>query len=642
MVRFSPRFPQLPFSFRGLLCYIRGLPQGTTMISNLQRFKRILLGQPLRSEDMHHELLTKWKALAVLSSDALSSVAYATEEILLALVAFGTLSFNWSLPIGLGILILLVLVTLSYRQTIEAYPNGGGAYIVAKENLGEKAGLVAGASLLIDYVLTVSVSVASGVENIASAAPWLQEHMVLIGVIVVIILMLLSLRGISESATVLALPTYAFIFAILSVIAVGLYKTHFGSTNPIQEIRSQAFPELALFLILRAFASGCSALTGVEAISNGVPLFKEPGQKNAKTTLTWMAIILGVMFAGVTYLAHIMHLVPNSDETLISQITARVFGNGAFYYFTQASTALILFLAAGTSYADFPRLASLLAKDRYAPRQLAAVGDKLVFSNGVIGLSIGAIVLLVIFGGRTHHLIPLYAVGVFLSFTLSQAGMVVHHLRLKEKGWKPSLILNFLGMLTTAIVLVVIVMSKFMQGAWMVILLIPAIVFWFTRIHRHYVAFGKELGAPSALYDEKVSSAKNRIVIPISGLHRGVIQAIQYGQTITTYPIELCMVDTDSAAVERVRARLKEVAPGTSLVILPSPFRSVLTPLLEHVAEIRKEYQDDFITLLIPEFVTAKWYHQFLHNQTAFFIKTALVGQRRIVVSTIRYYLETT
>lgn len=440
----------------------------------------------------------------------------------------------------------------------------------------------------------------------------------------------------------LALPTYAFIFSILSLIAVGLYKTHFGEANPVQEIKNQVYPELALFLILRAFASGCSALTGVEAISNGVPLFKDPAQKNAKTTLTVMAVLLGVMFAGVTYLAHIMHLQPNSNETLISQLASQVFGTSVFYYLTQASTALILFLAAGTSYADFPRLASLLAKDRFAPRQLASLGDKLVFSNGVIGLSVGAAILLIIFGGRTHHLIPLYAVGVFLSFTLSQAGMVVHHIRYREKGWRLSLVLNFLGMLTTAVVLTVIVISKFMQGAWMVILLIPAIVFWFTRINHHYIAFGKELGAPSAENQDVLICAKNRVIIPISGLHRGVIQALQYGQSISTKEIELCMVETDSNAAERVLNRLKEISPNTKLTILPSPFRSVLTPLLDHIENIRQTYTEDYITILIPEFITAKWYHQFLHNQTAFFIRTALVGKKRVVVSTIRYYLETT
>jgi amino acid transporter len=611
------------------------------MLRPLQRFKRVILGQPLRSEDMHHQLLPKWKALAVLSSDALSSVAYATEEILLALIAFGTLALNWSIPIGIGILVLLVFVTLSYRQTIESYPNGGGAYIVAKENLGQTAGLIAGASLLIDYVLTVSVSVASGVENIASAFPWLQDHMVLVGVVVVFALMLMSLRGISESATILALPTYAFIFSILSLIALGLYQTQFGGPAPVSEIKNQVYPELALFIILRAFASGCSALTGVEAISNGVPLFKSPAQSNAKTTLTWMAVLLAVMFAGVTYLAHIMHLTPSPDQTLISNLASRVFGNSVFYYITQTSTALILFLAAGTSYADFPRLASLLAQDRYAPRQLAAVGDKLVFSNGVIGLSVAAAGMLMIFGGRTHHLIPLYAVGVFLSFTLSQAGMVVHHIKFKEKNWRSSLVMNAAGMLTTAVVLTVIVISKFMQGAWMVILLIPAIVFWFTRIHQHYVAFGKELNAYEATCDALDNTGKNRVVIPISGLHKGVIQALRYGQTIST-EIELCMVETDSAAVARVRAKLGELAPTIKLTVLPSPFRSVLAPLIDHIEMVQKVSPDDFVTVLIPEFVTARWYHQFAHNQTAFFIRAALAGQRRVIISSIRYYLKTT
>ncbi len=611
------------------------------MFRPYQRFKRVFLGQPLRDEDLQHELLTKIKALAVLSSDGLSSVAYATEEILIGLVAFGTLALNWSIPIGIAILVLLIFLTLSYRQTIDAYPNGGGAYIVAKENLGQTAGLVAGASLLLDYTLTVSVSVASGVENITSAFPWLQDHMVLVGVAIIAVLMLLSLRGIGESASILAFPTYAFVFSILSVIGVGLYKAHSGISEPITEIRTQPYPELALFLILRAFASGCSALTGVEAISNGVPLFRAPAQRNAKITLTWMAIILGSMFAGVTYLAHVMHLVPNPNETLISQLTSRVFGTSFFYYLTQTSTALILFLAAGTSYAGFPSLASLLAKDRFAPRQLAAVGDRLVFSNGIIGLSVAAAIPLIIFGGRTHHLIPLYAVGVFLSFTLSQAGMVVHHLKLKERGWRLSLVINFAGMITTSIVLVVIVMSKFTQGAWVVTLLIPAIVFWFTRINCHYIAFGKELSAATSAPDALTKHPRNRVMIPISGLHRGVIQAIQYGQSISS-EIELCMVETDSAACERVQNKLLEFAPKTKLVILPSPYRSVLLPLLDHVDSVQKSSPEDFITILIPEFVTAKWYHQFLHNQTAFFIRAALVGQRNVIVSSIRYHLETT
>lgn len=611
------------------------------MPQSLTRFKRILIGKPLRSEDMHHELLPKWKALAVLSSDALSSVAYATEEILLALIAFGSLALTWSIPIGIGILVLLILITLSYRQTIESYPNGGGAYIVAKDNLGQTAGLVAGASLLIDYTLTVSVSVASGVENLASAFPFLQAHGVAVGVVVVVLLMFMSLRGISESATYLALPTYAFIFSILSMIGLGIYQTFSNSAAPVPTVTHQVYPELALFIILRAFASGCSALTGVEAISNGVPLFKSPGQNNAKKTLTAMAVLLGIMFAGITYLAHIMQLTPSPDQTLISNLASRVFGNSAFYYLTQTSTALILFLAAGTSYADFPRLASLLAKDRFLPRQLAAVGDKLVFSNGVIGLSVAAALLLVLFGGHTHHLMPLYAVGVFLSFTLSQAGMVVHHIKYKETNWRMSLVMNAAGMITTAIVLSVIVISKFSHGAWMVIVLIPMIVYWFGRVHSHYVALGKELNDYEAKPDCIVHTGKNRVIIPISGLHIGVVQALQYGRTISL-DLELCIVETDSDAVARVRQKLEEITPGTKLTVLASPFRSVIAPLIDHIAEVSRESPEDFITVLIPEFVTARWYHQFAHNQTAFFIRSALVSHKRVVVSSIRYFLKTT
>jgi amino acid transporter len=613
------------------------------MLQTLQRVKRFLVGKPLTSAEMHHELLPKWKALAVLSSDALSSVAYATEEILLVLIGFGAMATSWSIPIAGAIVVLLFLLTLSYRQTIDSYPNGGGAYIVAKENLGQTAGLVAGASLLIDYVLTVSVSVASGIENLASATPMLQNHMVLAGCLVVLVLMILSLRGVSESATFLAVPTYAFLFSLLSLIGVGLYRAIFQGPMVVEfaPSHSNTLPELGLLVVLRAFASGCSALTGVEAISNGIPLFKEPSQKNAKTTLTWMTVLLGVLFAGVTFLIHSLHLTPNPDQTLISQLTSTIFGKSFFYYFTQAATAMILFLAAGTSYADFPRLASLLANDRFVPRQLAAQGDRLVFSNGIIGLSFAAALMLFLFDGRTHHLIPLYAVGVFTSFTLSQGGMVAHHFKLREPHWKQSLILNLLGAITTLVVLAVIIYSKFAQGAWMVILMIPVIVYAFTRIHAHYVEFGKELGGLVTNADMMNPHFKNRVLIPISGVHRGVVHAIRYAKTLSSN-VEICMVNTNPQATETIQSRLREYAPDLKFTILPSPFRSVMAPLISYIDEIQKEHPKDYLTLLVPEFVTAKWYHQFLHNQTAFFLKTALIGKRRVVVSTIRYYLEST
>jgi amino acid transporter len=611
------------------------------MITTLQRLKRILVGQPLRSSDSHHELLPKWKALAVLSSDALSSVAYATEEILLALIAFGTLALQWSLPIGLGILILLFLVTLSYRQTIDSYPNGGGAYVVAKENLGQNAGLIAAASLLIDYVLTVSVSVAAGIENLASALPWLQQHSVLAGALIILGLMVMSLRGVSESATFLAIPTYAFIFSILSVIIVGIIRHLMGSLPESHHAGPLILPNLATLFILRAFASGCSALTGVEAISNGVPLFQKPAQKNAIKTLTAMTLLLGFLFAGVTWLAHLLSLTPNDHETIISQMTSQVFGKSFFYYFAQIATALILFLAAGTSYADFPRLAGLLAWDRFVPRQLNAVGDRLVFSNGVIGLSVAAIILLALFGGHTHNLIPLYAVGVFTSFTLSQAGMVIHHRKHRYGNWRTALVLNAIGALTTLIVLTVIVISKFKSGAWMVVVFIPLVVAWFKSVHRHYIDFANEIGAHKATAADFNKSLKNRVIIPISSLNKGVILALNYAHSLTSH-VDLCMVEADPSAVDRALIRMKELGLGEALTLIPSPYRSVVGPFVSHVEKVLEQNPDDFVTILIPEFVTARWYHQFLHNKNAFFLRAALSGHRRIVVSTIRCYLEST
>lgn len=605
----------------------------------ISKLKRVLIGQPIASEHQSHEFIPKWKALAVLSSDALSSVAYATEEILLALVAAAAL--NWSLPIGAAILVLLVLVTLSYRQTIDSYPNGGGAYIVAKDNLGTTAGLVAGASLLIDYTLTVSVSVASGVENIASAFPLLQEHKILFEVLIILIIMVLSLRGVGESATIFALPAYFFIFSILAMIIWGFYKSHFGELDPITDIANQHYPEIGLFLVLRAFSSGCSALTGVEAISNGVPLFKEPKQQNARVTLTWMAVLLGTMFAGITYLVHVLHLVPTEGTTVISSLSSAVFGDSFMYYFVQVATALILFLAASTSYADFPRLSSLLAKDKFAPRQLASQGDRLVFSNGIIGLSLAAILLVILFGGSTHHLIPLYAVGVFLSFTLSQAGMVVHHIKYKEKNWKISILFNFVGMLATATVLGVIAVTKFTGGAWMVIVLIPIIVFAFRRIHKHYCDCAKELSTATLSNEDMTSPLNHMVIIPISGLHKGVIDALRYGRTISD-TIHTCYIEIDPEASEKMQMHWKKMVPDLDLTIVKSPYRSVIGPLLDFIDQALATTTDEYVTVILPEFVTAKWHHQFLHNQTAFLIRTALMFKPRVIVTSVRYHLKTT
>ena len=604
----------------------------------LTRLKRILLGEPLTNQMAMHERIPKWKALAVLSSDALSSVAYATEEILIPLAAFSALAVTWSIPIAIGIGLLLTIITLSYRQTIDAYPNGGGAYTVVKENLGVYAGLIAAGALLIDYVLTVAVSIAAGVENLASAWPILLPHKEWIAALIIFCLMLFNLRGVKESATLFALPTYFFIASFFILIGVGSWKLLVGTAVPVAPVLQQQYPMVPLFLVLRAFASGCSALTGIEAISNGIPMFQPPAQTNAKTTMAWMSVILGVLFLSITLLAHSYGVVPQDHETAVSGLAHAVLGNGFFYFMIQASTALILILAANTSYADFPRLSSLLAKDRFLPRQLASVGDRLVFSNGILGLSVVAIVLIVLFKGDTHHLIPLYAVGVFLSFTLSQTGMILHHLRHKEKGWFTSLIFNSLGATTTLVVLIVIAWSKFYMGAWMVILFIPLLVLIFARINKHYLTIGKELSLIGVDPPGKLAPVKHTVIVPISGMHRGVVDALRYALTIGD-DVRACYVEIDSGITDRMQVEWRKWAHEIPFVVLKSPFRSVIRPLLEYIDDVEKTSQGDMITIVIPEFVTSKWWHQLLHNQTALLIRTALLFRRGKVVTSVRYHL---
>ncbi len=602
-------------------------------------FKRLIVGQPISTELMHHERIPKWKALAVLSSDALSSVAYATEEVLIPLALFATAAVAWSMPIAVAIAVLLFVVTVSYRQTIEAYPGGGGAYTVARENIGETAGLVAGAALLIDYVLTVAVSVSAGIENIASAFPSLLPYKATIDVVVILVIMMMNLRGVRESANLFALPTYLFIFSFLIMIAVGTWKYATGAMIPAAPIIHEAYPAIPLFLLLRAFSSGCVALTGIEAISNGIPIFREPSQRNAKVTMAWMAFILGAFFLAITLLSHLYGIVPHEGETAVSLLARKIFGDSFFYYVIPAATTLILILAANTSYADFPRLSSLLAKDRFLPRQLASLGDRLVFSNGIVGLSLSAILLVIIFKGETHHLIPLYAVGVFLSFTLSQSGMILHHIRVREIGWKKALVFNALGALTTLMVLAVIGATKFMHGAWMVVVLIPIFVLLFRQIRAHYEATAKKLTRPAGVAIRHARSLKHTAVVPISGIHQGVIDALSYAMSIST-DVRACYVELNPEATERLMSDWREVAPQIPLVILKSPYRSVIAPIVRYVHRVEHEMDDDVVTVIIPEFVTKKWYHQLLHNQTAIILNLALRGRRDIVVTSVRYHLD--
>jgi amino acid transporter len=607
------------------------------------KIRRVLIGSPLHSNQHHNELIPKWKALPVLAADALSSVAYATEEIVipLALIA-ATIPFatHWLLPIAGAIVVLMLIVALSYRETIAAYPQGGGAYIVVKENLGQGAGLVAGAALLIDYILTVAVSVSAGVENLISAFPSLAGVQIFTCVWIILVLMTLNLRGIGESSTVFAIPTYFFIFSILALIINGLLHNPHEGVNPIQDVLETNYPEIGIILILKAFSSGCAALTGIEAVSDAVPIFKEPKARNAKATLMMMVAILAALFFGISYLVYAHNLTHVEGVTLISQLNKLVFGSGISFYVVQVAVVLILFLAASTAYADFPRVASLLAKDRFAPRQFASIGDRLVFSNGIIGLSLIAILLVIFFKGRTHYLIPLYSVGVFLSFTLSQSGMVIRHLKLRQKGWKWSIALNGFGMICTAIVLCVVATFKFSQGAWVVVIVIPAIVYMFHRIHVHYIMFAREIS--QSHYDMPTEKLTDHVVvIPISGIHRGVMNAIRYGNSISQ-DLRVCYVKTDEESYKRMQTAWNDKFPNLKLHVLESPYRSISGPILDFIDQVSKEHPTEFVTVIFPEFLTARWHHQLLHNQTAWLIKLSLIYRKNVVVTSVKYHLETT
>jgi len=603
----------------------------------LRDLKRLLFGAPLTTSQMVHERLPKWKALAVFSSDALSSVAYATQEILIPLSLVSVAAMSWSLPVGLGIATLLVVVGVSYWQTIRAYPSGGGAYVVARENLGTYPALVTGAALLIDYVLTVAVSVAASVEAITSAVPWFYPYRVVLGCVLIAVVTIINLRGVRDSGTIFSIPTYLFIGVILLLCMAGAYELIFGLRQAKAPILHEVYPTISVFILLRAFASGCAALTGIEAISDGVAVFRQPQARNAQVTLGMMVLILAVLFIGINSLAHAFLIVPMEHETVISQLAREVFGGGFLYYLIQLATAMILFLAANTSFADFPRVCSFLAQDRFLPRQLAGLGDRLVFSKGIFVLGFLAACLLWMFGGATHQLIPLYAVGVFLSFTLSQSGMVRHHLREREKRWRLSLVMNACGAVTTLVVLVVIASSKFLHGAWVVIVLIPILVIWFRATREHY----RKVAGQLALSDDVDLNhkVKHVVVVPISGLHRGVLDAIQYARSISD-DVRVVSVELDPAASDRLRHGWERLKTGIPLVVLPSPYRSIVQPILDYITSVDQEAHDDILTVVIPEFVTARWWEGIYHNQTAFLIRAALMFERGKVVTSVRYHLK--
>lgn len=614
-------------------------------MSLFSQIKRILVGETLPTSAHAEERLSNAEGLAVLSSDALSSVAYATEEILLVLVAAGSGALFWSLPIAATIVVLLVLVILSYRQTIRAYPKGGGSYIVARENLGTYAGLVAGGSLMIDYILTVTVSISAGTAALTSAIPNLKPFTVDFCLVFIFLLMLANLRGVKESGKIFMIPTYAFIASIFVLIALGLYQQFFGVGDiPQSYPQLPITQEITLFFVLKAFSAGCAALTGVEAISDGVLAFKEPEWKNARLTLLYLGVILGVMFIGITYLANIYHIVPQAGETLVSLLARQILGNGSpFYYFVQVATLLILLLAANTSYADFPRLCYFLARDGFLPRQLSLLGDRLVYSNGIIMLSLLAAGLVIIFRGDTNAIIPLYAVGVFTSFTLSQAGMVRHWFKERTSGWGASAVMNGIGAVATFIVLGVIVTTKFLGGAWVVVVAIPLLVSLFFSIHRHYQYVASRLtleGVPPRSYipRPKTDTVTHPAIVIIGQLNRGTLEALDYARSIAD-EIVAVHVDVGTTDREKLQLRWEQLERDIPLVILDSPYRSVVSRIVDFVGEFEDQHPGVLSTVIIPAFVTRNWWESILHNQTTLFLKAALRAKKSRVVTTVRYYL---
>ncbi len=602
----------------------------------LHQLKRLFVGTPLPTAQSRHERLSKPAALAVFASDALSSVAYATEEILLVLVLAGAAALSYSLPIGIAIAVLIAIVIASYRQTILAYPRGGGAYIVAKDNLGTYPALVAGAALLIDYVLTVAVSVAAGIAAVTSALPWLFPYRVLLCVGAVVAISMANLRGIRESGKIFAAPTYLFVVSMFALIAYGSAGAVFDFLGeaPYQP-PPRGLEGIGFFLLLRAFASGCTALTGVEAVSDGVPAFKAPESRNASIVLTWLGVILVTLFLGITYLAYDFGIVPREHETVVSQLARHVFGGGFLYYEIQAVTMLILLLAANTSFADFPRLSFFLARDRFIPRQFATQGDRLVFSNGIVILGGVAIALLVIFEGDTHALIPLYAVGVFVSFTLSQAGMVRRWLRVRGDGWWWRMALNAVGASVTGVVMITIAVTKFSHGAWIVVLLIPGFVAVFVVVHRHYDEVARQLSLDD--YSPPPPMA-NTVLVLVGDLHRGVVHALQYAQTLSTSAKAL-YVETDPDRTRRLEDRWGKWGQGLPLIVLSSPYRSLLGPLLEYIDQLQRHGDNHVVTIVLPEFIPARWWQQVLHNQTALLIKGTFLFRKNVIVTDVPYHL---
>ncbi|MBM2812224.1 MAG: amino acid transporter [Chloroflexi bacterium] len=601
--------------------------------------KALLVGDPLATEELAHERLSKVKALAVLSSDALSSSAYATEEILLVLVLAGSGALDLTLPVTLAILVLLGIVAFSYRQTIQAYPQGGGSYIVSKDNLGTWASLIAGAALLVDYVLTVAVSISAGTAAITSALPSAAPFRVEIAIGFIALITVVNLRGVRESGSIFAAPTYLFIGSASLMIGVGLARLALGGLEPVTSEFVPPTEALTTFLILRAFASGCAALTGTEAISDGVPAFKPPEWKNARATLAWMAVLLAGLFFGISFLARQLNVLPSHDETVVSQIARAIFGDGPLYYLMQVATMLILVLAANTSFSDFPRLSYFLARDHFLPSQFQFRGDRLAFSTGILVLGICAAVVVWQFEARTDALIPLYAVGVFVAFTFSQSAMVRRWWSRREAGWQRGLVINGLGAVTTGVVAIEIATVKFTSGAWIVLIIIPTLVMIMRAINAHYVAVRDQVARGGGDGPVRPLDPPPHVVVPVPDLNKVVARTVALATSLSPHVIAVHVTD-DCDAGELLRERWQREVPDVPLTVLDSPYRSLVAPFLAYIDALQAHEPTRPIVVVLSEFVPRHFWEYPLHNQTALRLKGALFFRPNTAVIDVPYHLE--
>ncbi|MGH2357904.1 MAG: APC family permease, partial [Candidatus Limnocylindria bacterium] len=612
----------------------------------LRRIRTVLIGRPISSEREEHERLSKTKALAIFSSDNISSSAYGPEEIMRVLALAGVASIAWTLPLALLIAVMLAIVVTSYRQTIKAYPNGASSYIVASDNLGYRAGVVAAAALLIGYVVTVAVSVSAGVAALTSLFPDLFGARVAIGVALIVVLTLGNLRGIRESGTLFMAPTYLYIVVMFGLLGWGIVQQAIGGLEPYVAPPVPAGAEttplqaLSLLLLLRAFSQGAVALTGVEAISDGVPAFKPPEWKNARTTLTWAAVIFGLLFVGIAYMVTAIGIVPDTSEqeTVLSQLARHLTGDGAYLYLVQISTALLLVLAANTSFADFPRLSSFLARDGFLPRQFAFRGERLAFTTGIVALAGMAVVLVVVFGGSVSALIPLYTLGVFVAFTLSQGGMMVRWWRRHEPGWRRGLLINGIGAATTFLVMLVVGLSNFTSGAWLVVVLVPILMWLLWGIRSHYQR------VDAALRLDRIPEGRERaadpiVIVPIARLDKAARQAIAFGRSVSEDAVAV-HITNDPAAADEMRERWPDWAGATDLVVVESPYRALIGPLLAYMDALQKQDPDRPILVVLSEVVPQHWWENFLHNQTSLRLKLRLFGRRNTIVADVPYHLD--